>query len=211
MLRWRFVCLITIVFLVLGTVAFAQEILPGIPRNEVIVIEDPSGRSLDPGRFNLWGGGLLSYSTGLQQLCLGALWYIDPDEGIEGDPWINLLAAEPPIYNEDYTEMTVKVREGIHWGDGVPFTIDDVIYTVELLKAHPEMIWGAYMQVNVAESQRIDDFTVKFKLTKPMEGSIPFLQLDGRLAIFCPNISSKKPKILLLLPLIHQLEPDPTF
>ena len=49
MLRWRFVCLITIVFLVLGTVAFAQEILPGIPRNEVIVIEDPSGRSLDPG------------------------------------------------------------------------------------------------------------------------------------------------------------------
>src|SRR5690606_29345276 len=43
----------------------------------------------------------------------------------------------------------------------------DVIYTVELLKAHPEMIWGAYMQVNVAESQRIDDFTVKFKLTKP--------------------------------------------
>jgi len=157
MFKWRLVGLLTIVFLVMGTVAFAQEvqeIIPGVPRNEVIIIEDPSGRSLDPGRFNLWGGGMISYSTGLQQLCLGALWYIDPDEGIEGEPWINLLAAEPPVYNEDYTEMTVKIREGIYWSDGVPFTVDDVIYTVELLKAHPEMTWGAYMQVNVEESQK---------------------------------------------------------
>lgn len=160
--------LLTLVVVLASFLVFAQqEVLPGIPRNEVIIIEDPSGRSLNPGRFNLWGGGVSSWSTGLQQLCLGALWYIDPDEGIEGDPWINLLAAEPPIYNEDYTKMTVKLRKGIYWGDGVPFTADDVVFTVETLKAHPEMTWGAYMQVNVEKVYKTDDYTVVFELKKP--------------------------------------------
>ncbi|MGQ9473038.1 MAG: hypothetical protein ACUVQZ_06225 [Candidatus Caldatribacteriaceae bacterium] len=45
---------------IIGASSFAQEILPGIPRNEVIIIEDPSGRSLNPGRFNLWGGNVSS-------------------------------------------------------------------------------------------------------------------------------------------------------
>ena len=59
------------------------------------------------------------------------LWYIDPDAGISDGPWNNSLAAAPPIYNDDYTEMTVKLREGIYWSDGVEFTADDVIFTVE--------------------------------------------------------------------------------
>ncbi|KAF2959456.1 ABC transporter substrate-binding protein [Thermotoga sp. 38H-to] len=166
--RSRLILLLAVT-VITSFVAFAQgqEVLPGIPRNEVIIIEDPSGRSLNPGRFNLWGGGVTSWSTGLQQLCLGALWYIDPDEGIEGDPWINLLAAEPPIYNEDYTKMTVKLRKGIYWSDGVPFTADDVVFTVETLKAHPEMTWGAYMQVNVEKVYKTDDYTVVFELKKP--------------------------------------------
>ncbi len=163
---WWSALVFLLVIGVAGTV-FAQEVLPGVPRSEVIIIEDPSGRSLNPGRFNLWGGGVSSWSTGLQQLCIGTLWYIDPDEGIEGEPWINLLAAEPPIYNEDYTEMTVKLREGIYWSDGVPFTADDVVFTVETLKARPEMTWGAYMQVNVEEVKKVDDYTVVFKLKKP--------------------------------------------
>lgn len=120
---------LTAVLVFAALLVFAQqEVLPGIPRNEVLIIEDPTGRSTNPGRFNLWGGGVSSWSTGLQQLCLGTLWYIDPDEGIEGEPWINLLAAEPPIYNNDYTKMTVKLRKGIYWSDGVPFTADDVVF-----------------------------------------------------------------------------------
>ena len=52
-------------------------------------------------------------------------WYIDPDYGIDG-VWDNSLAAEKPIYNDDFTEMTVKLRQGIFWSDGVEFTADDV-------------------------------------------------------------------------------------
>ena len=57
-------------------------------------------------------------STGLQQLAMDTLWYIDPEQGIDG-VWENALAAEKPNYNADFTEMTVKLRDGIFWSDGV--------------------------------------------------------------------------------------------
>jgi peptide/nickel transport system substrate-binding protein len=44
------------------------------------------------------------YSNGLQQIALDTLWYIDPDAGIDG-VWDNALAAEKPIYNEDFTKI----------------------------------------------------------------------------------------------------------
>ena len=68
---------------------------------------------------------------GLQQLALDALWYIDPDAGVNG-VWDNALAAEKPIYNADYTQMTVKLRQGLYWSDGVEFTADDLYYTVDV-------------------------------------------------------------------------------
>ncbi len=45
--------------------------------------------------------------------------------------WINALVAEEPEYNEDFTKMTIKIREGIYWSDGIPFTADDVVFTVK--------------------------------------------------------------------------------
>jgi peptide/nickel transport system substrate-binding protein len=47
--------------------------------------------------------------------------YIDPEKGFDG-VWENSLAAEKPIYNADFTQMTVKLRRGIYWSDGVEFT-----------------------------------------------------------------------------------------
>ena len=56
---------------------------------------------------------------------MDTLWYIDPQKGVDG-VWDNSLASEKPIYNADFTEMTVKLRKGIFWSDGVEFTADDV-------------------------------------------------------------------------------------
>ncbi len=33
--------------------------------------------------------------------------------------------------------MTVKLKEGIYWSDGVEFTADDVKFTVDTQIAHP--------------------------------------------------------------------------
>ena len=82
------------------------------------------------------GGAAPTTVSGLQQLALDALWYIDPDAGVNG-VWDNALAAEKPIYNADYTQMTVKLRQGLYWSDGVEFTADDLYYTVDIQMKTP--------------------------------------------------------------------------
>ena len=90
-------------------------------------------RDPQPGLFNIWvAGNGAGWSNGLHQLTMDTLWFIDPDAGIEGPRRVyNSLADGPWEYNADFTEMTVKLRKGILWSDGVEFTADDVVYTVE--------------------------------------------------------------------------------
>src|SRR5262245_23229126 len=115
----------------------AEEFLAGIPRNEVLIAENPEGTVKNASWFNIWTVNQGGWSTGLQQLCLDTLWYIDPDHGLNGQVWDNSLAADKPQYNKDFTEMTVKLRPGIMWSDGVEFSADDVVYSVQTQMADP--------------------------------------------------------------------------
>ena len=47
------------------------------------------------------------------------------------EPWL-ATSAEP---NEDRTQWTVKLRPGVAWHDGVPFTAEDVKFTFEKMKS----------------------------------------------------------------------------
>ena len=38
--------------------------------------------------------------------------------------------AESYEYNDDFTELTIKVRPNITWSDGVAFTAEDVTFTL---------------------------------------------------------------------------------
>ncbi len=127
-----------------------KEIAPGVLRSETLILENPTGRVVPADDFNRWRPGIQSSSTGFQQLALDALWYIDPDAGIDG-VWDNSLAAEKPVYNEDFTQMTVKLREGIYWSDGVEFTADDLIYTVETQKNTPGLAYTGQFSKYVDE------------------------------------------------------------
>ncbi len=54
----------------------------------------------------------------------------------ENGKFVPALAAEiPTIENggvaEDFTSITWKLREGVLWSDGTPFTADDVVFTAE--------------------------------------------------------------------------------
>lgn len=146
--------------------AAAAEIAPGVLRTETLILENPTGRVVPADDFNRWRPGIQSSSTGFQQLALDALWYIDPDAGIDG-VWDNSLAAEKPIYNEDFTQMTVKLRQGIYWSDGVEFTADDVIYTVETQRDTPGLAYTGQFSTYVESIEKPDNYTVVFNLTKP--------------------------------------------
>lgn len=144
----------------------AQNTFSDLPRNETLILENPEGTIKNAGWFNIWaisGGGV---SNGLQQVGMDTFWYIDPEKGIDG-VWDNSLASDKPIYNADFTQMTVKLRKGIFWSDGVEFTAADVVYTVETQIKNPAMRWGAVFNLNVDSVSAPDPNTVVFKLKKP--------------------------------------------
>ena len=143
--------------------AQGEEVAPGVPRNQCLILENPTGTVLPADDFNRWRSGSNTYSTGFQQLALDALWYIDPDAGVDG-VWDNALAAEKPIYNEDYTQMTVKLREGLYWSDGVEFTGDDLFYTVDVQMKTPGFNSTGLFNGNIDHMEQPDPYTVVFFL-----------------------------------------------
>ena len=120
----------------------AQGTINDLPRNETLIAENPEGTIKNAGWFNIWAINAGGQSTGLHQLGMDTFWYIDPEKGIDG-VWENSLAAEKPIYNADFTEMTVKLRRGIYWSDGVEFTADDALYTIQTHMKTNGQRWGA--------------------------------------------------------------------
>jgi peptide/nickel transport system substrate-binding protein len=148
--------------------AYAQAQVPtsDIPRDQLLILENPEGTIKNAGWFNIWAINAGGQSTGLHQQAMDAFWYIDADHGIDG-VWDNSLAAEKPKYNSDFTEMTVKLRPGIFWSDGVEFTADDVVYTIETHLKTNGLRWSAPVQVNVASIEKKSPTEVLFKLKKP--------------------------------------------
>ena len=146
---WRYIAMLLFVGCLAGE-AGAQNTISNLPRNETLIAENPEGTIKNAGWFNIWAINAGGQSTGLHQLGMDTFWYIDPEKGIDG-VWENSLAAEKPIYNADFTEMTVKLRRGIFWSDGVEFTADDVVYTIQTHMKTNGLRWSAPVQVNVAD------------------------------------------------------------
>lgn len=150
----------------LNAPAYAQGSISDLPRKQTLIVENPEGTVKNAGWFNIWAVNAGGQSTGLHQLGMDTFWYIDPNSGVDG-VWDNSLASEKPIYNADFTEMTVKLRKGIFWSDGVEFSAADVMYTIETHMKTPGLRWSAAVQVNVAGVTAPDSSTVVFKLKKP--------------------------------------------
>lgn len=133
------------------------------PREETLIHDTVTGVIGTPDDFNTWAGWRWP-DRGLHQYCLEPLWIAEPATG----EILPLLAkAWPPEYNEDFTKMTIRLREGIYWNDGVPFTADDVVFTIELHKRTPQLLMHGPMAEYVKEVRKIDDYTVEVELTKP--------------------------------------------
>lgn len=156
--------LVSLFVVLLGNVLIGESVfaqLPvNIPRNETLILDQIFRYGL-PNNFNLWNVNAATPTR--QGLFSDTLWYIDQQTG----KWINALAKEPPTYNKDYTEMTVKLRDGIYWSDGVKFTADDVVFTIQNIKKTPGMQWNAQFELYVDSVRKVDDFTVVVKLKKP--------------------------------------------
>jgi peptide/nickel transport system substrate-binding protein len=140
----------------------AAQLPAGIPREEALIYDQLTGRVAMPNNFNEWAGWRWR-DRGMAQLMNEPLWTVDYATGeiIPG------LATDLPIYNEDFTQMTVNLREGVYWSDGVPFTADDVVFTIETNKNTPGLLYHGPMDEFVEKTYKLDEHTVVIELKVP--------------------------------------------
>ncbi len=150
--------------LISGEAALAQDVaLPGtFPRPETLIVRQLTGRVGTPDNFNQWVGWKWQ-DRGIQNLADEPLWSVDFATG----NIINGVADGDAQYSEDFTTVTIPLREGVAWSDGVPFTAADVVYTVETLIAYEGFNAHSYFVDNVESVTAVDDYTVQFVLKQP--------------------------------------------
>ena len=84
--------------------------------------------------------------------------------------WKSVLPnlAESWEANADATEYTFKLREGVKWSDGTPFTTEDIAFTVEMYQ-DPDYAANSWIdnKNNALTLTVIDDYNFKFTFAKP--------------------------------------------
>lgn len=130
------------------------------PREDTVVFDQPykleamdNWNPMVPG--NSWNWGMLQAGQdGLMYLNYGDGKYI-------------MWMAEAVESNDDATEWTLKIRKGITWNDGVDFTVDDLIYTIDIQVANEKLGNHFYWVEWLDHTEKIDDWTMKYYLKKP--------------------------------------------
>jgi peptide/nickel transport system substrate-binding protein len=73
--------------------------------------------------------------------------------------------------NEDATVWTIRLREGLKWSDGEPFTADDYIFWREKIVANDELVptkpWWSVWGGELATFEKIDDYTFTITFAEP--------------------------------------------
>ncbi|MAE66091.1 MAG: hypothetical protein CMJ18_17610 [Phycisphaeraceae bacterium] len=85
-------------------------------------------------------------------------------------PYLNLVKAFDRI-DADGREYVMKLRKGLKWSDGHPYTADDILFLVyDVAKYAPFEAAGgtpnSYLFRDI-EAERIDDYTVRWRFGKP--------------------------------------------
>jgi peptide/nickel transport system substrate-binding protein len=137
----------------------------GTPRNETLIFQTFDRQTSDPGNMN----PMLAYARwrGFRELGWGWLWETDTGTG---ESYGELAAGPAEVLNDEHTKFRVTLKEGIYWSDGVEFTADDVIYTLETNFACKDIatrVGGVVTYVKEDGWEKIDDYTFEVETQKP--------------------------------------------
>ena len=102
----------------------------------------------------------------------GSRIFYEPLAGWDGDGnLVPFLAAEIPSKEndglaEDGRSVIWKLKRGVKWHDGMPFTADDVVFNWEYART-PETAAVSIASYKDITVEKIDDFTVRLVFAKP--------------------------------------------
>jgi peptide/nickel transport system substrate-binding protein len=162
--RQRALTVLAMAGLMVGTMvpaaAVAQDGIPEVPRNQTLIFGSPG-----PDKENRWSPIQPSTqppsrkSYGLFE----ALFYTNLNTG-ELIPW----QAESYTLSDDFMAVDLKLRDGVEWCDGTPFTAEDVKFTWDTLKAGaPDLYDSAKYPEYIKEVTIVDPLNLHIELTKP--------------------------------------------
>ncbi|MGP9820250.1 extracellular solute-binding protein [Salinarimonas sp. NSM] len=89
------------------------------------------------------------------------------------------LIAEAMRFPEDYSSVTFRLDPDARWHDGVPITVEDVIWSFETLKASNPMMKSYYADVEAAEETAEGEVTFRFAV----EGNKELPKIMGQLPV----------------------------
>ena len=142
----------------IAAAASAQDVA-----RENTVIFDLDRTIQDPSNFN-WLTPGTKREHGAHQTMWEPLFILNYGTGTV-DPWL----ATGFTQNDDSTEFTINLRDGVEWSDGEAFNADDVVFTVEMVMENEEISSSEASSVRsqVASVTKVDDLTVTFVLNAP--------------------------------------------
>lgn len=151
-----------IVVSIFTPLAYAEqpEWLP-TPREETLVTHDAQVYTIFDS-FNPFipNGG--HYQSGWYNWNLEFLWYINYATG----EWIYWLITGWE-YQDNYKTFILHVRPGVTWNDGEPFTANDIVFTINMVKGNERLYWHDWADEWIEEATAPDKLTAVLKLKKP--------------------------------------------
>ena len=132
-----------------------------LPANPLVVKGDSVGKYGGTWRMGLNGGG----DNGLIVKTVAYEGLVRYDH-----EWKSVLPnlAESWEANADATEYSFKLREGVKWSDGTPYTTQDIAFTVEMYQ-DPDYAANSWIdnKNNPMTLTVVDDYNFKFTFEKP--------------------------------------------
>lgn len=108
----------------------------------------------------------------------------------EAGTLVPFLAADIPSQdnggvNPDGRSVTWKLRQGVTWSDGEPFTAADVVFTFEFIRNPAIATATAQYYKTVKSVEAVDDLTVRITFTEPNPAwAVPF---TGQIGMILPR------------------------
>src|SRR5579863_7071288 len=141
-----------------------------VARADTVIFDIDATSDAAPTNFNWFVPGTLQ-NQGAHQAMWEPLFILNYITG-KIDPYLGLTFTP----NSTQDVWTLKLRDGVKWSDGVAFTADDVVFTINMLlnDKTKTLAYAPDMQQWVKSVKKIDNLTVEFDLNK----ANPRFQLD---------------------------------
>lgn len=134
---------------------------------DIGAVPDESGVSAQPSVLVYGSGDYTSINPIMNEHCEIKHLLFDGLMARDGDGGLVPALAESYTYDEDAMTYTFKLREGVKWHDGEPFTAEDVKFTIEAIMNPDNGSENAPNYEEVKEIQVSGDYEITFVLSEP--------------------------------------------